>query len=69
MSKNLQAGRLLAQNRDVRALKQRFAAIPEGVNTVQSVHQLMERDGLELPLFKAVYEYIFKNGSFAALLV
>lgn len=68
LSKNLKAGRLLAQHRNIEALKDHFAAIPEGVNTVESIYQLIKRDGLSLPLFEAVYEYIFKNGSFSALL-
>lgn len=64
LSKNLRAGRLLTQNRDITYLEENFGALPEGINTIKSVHDLMKKNGLRLPICKATYEYIFNQGSF-----
>jgi len=67
LSKNLRAGRLLAQNRSLEDLKQHFYSLPEGINTIQSIHELIEKNGLSLPLCKATYAYIFKQAAVGEL--
>lgn len=37
--------------------------LPEGINTVKSIAQLIERDSLKLPICSATYEVIFENKS------
>lgn len=68
LSKNLQAGRLLAQDRSLESLKQQFACLPEGINTIQSLIKLIERENLDTPLCKNVYNYIFNNAPFEKFL-
>ncbi len=68
LSKNLKAGRLLAQNRSLEDLKLNFQALPEGINTIQSVYQLIQANNLDLPLCQAAYGFIFKNAPFSNFL-
>lgn len=68
LSKNFTAGRLFAVHRSLSELQKQFATLPEGINTVQSVYQIIKRDNLTLPLFQAVYRYIFEQGSYSDLL-
>lgn len=67
LSKNLRAGRLLAQSRDLTYLEENFGALPEGINTIKSVYDLMKKCHLTLPVCTATYEYIFNQGSFESL--
>jgi glycerol-3-phosphate dehydrogenase (NAD(P)+) len=69
LSKNLKAGKLLAQGSSLNDLVAVFKTLPEGINTVQSMHQLIMRDNLELPLLKAVYEIIFEQKPTTLLLM
>ena len=59
LSKNLKAGRLVAQGSSLDDLVTIFKTLPEGINTVQSVQQLTERNQFQAPLCNAVYEIIF----------
>ncbi len=58
LSKNLKAGRLIAQGYTMAELTREFGTLPEGINTVQSIHQLINRLNLDLPLCKATYDMI-----------
>lgn len=63
LSKNLKAGRLLAQGYSIDDLSLEFGTLPEGLNTIQSLHQLLARHALELPLCKATYAIIYNGAS------
>jgi len=69
LSKNLKSGRLLAQGRSIEDLHDVFAALPEGLNTIKSIYQILEKKNLSLSLCKATYEIIFKNKPVSSLLV
>lgn len=68
LSKNLTAGRLFAQSRSLEIVQQQISVLPEGINTLQSVHQLIQRHNIKLPLFSALYRYFFDNGTYEELL-
>lgn len=61
LSKNLKVGRLLGEGKSLDAILQETGFIPEGINTVQSVHQLLEKNKIALPICNGIYEVIF-NG-------
>jgi glycerol-3-phosphate dehydrogenase (NAD(P)+) len=63
LSKNLNVGRLLGQGTTLEQIKAAGGTLPEGLNTVQSVHQLMQRHNLDLPLCRNTYEFIFGQRS------
>ncbi|MFH0898376.1 MAG: NAD(P)H-dependent glycerol-3-phosphate dehydrogenase, partial [bacterium] len=68
LSKNLKAGRFLARNCSLEELSLNFQALPEGINTIQSLYQLIKQNNLDLPLCKAAYEFIFQNKPFSKFL-
>lgn len=69
LSKNLRAGTLLGKNRSLEALKKDFTTLPEGINTAQTINQLLAREGLTLPLFCWAYSYLFETACFEDLFV
>lgn len=64
LSKNVQAGKLLAQDRDLEKLSHQFGALPEGINTLKSIYDLVRKCHLTLPICTSTYEFIFNNASF-----
>src|SRR5579872_721012 len=67
-SKNVAIGRRIGQGESLETLKKELVTLPEGINTVQSVHQLMRKHALTLPIFSATYDVIFNGAQPAALL-
>lgn len=68
LSKNLTAGRLFAQSRSFDDVRRQISVLPEGINTLQSVQQLIVQKDIKLPLFSALYRYFFDNGTYEELL-
>jgi len=68
LSKNLKAGRLFAQGKTMHELSIEFDALPEGLNTIHSVHQLIKKHNLSLPLCQATYAIIAEGASVETLL-
>lgn len=61
-SKNRICGILLGKGKRLNEICAATKNLPEGVNTVQSVHALMDRYNLSLPLCSAIYRILFENG-------
>lgn len=61
LSRNLAVGRRLGQGDDVNTILRETGYIPEGINTVQSVHQLLQKNGLDLPICDGIYQIIFEH--------
>lgn len=61
ISKNLNAGRLLGSGMTHACLKTTGMILPEGFNTVQSLHQLVARHELDCPIARGVYAFIFQE--------
>ena len=68
ISKNFRAGMLLGKGASLADVQQQIGALPEGINTVQSLHALSVQHGVQLPLCSLVYDCIFNGADFAAKL-
>ena len=60
-SRNLQVGIRLGKGESLESILVATGYTPEGVNTVQSIHQLMLRYNLQLPVCNSIYEVVFKK--------
>ena len=60
-SRNMSIGRRLARGHTITEIQQECAILPEGINTVQSVYQLMREKKLSCPVFAGIYDMIFQG--------
>ncbi|MCK4650853.1 NAD(P)-dependent glycerol-3-phosphate dehydrogenase [Candidatus Babeliales bacterium] len=67
-SRNLMAGKLLGERKSLDKVKVELRVLPEGINTVQSIHQLIKKSDLQMPICVAVYKTIFEQGCFGDFL-
>jgi glycerol-3-phosphate dehydrogenase (NAD(P)+) len=63
LSKNLMVGKQLGKGKTLDIIAQETGSIPEGINTVQSVYQFMNKQQLALPICKGIYDIIFNKKS------
>lgn len=59
LSRNLAVGTRLGKGDALQSILNELGHVPEGINTVQTIHQLIEKKKLQLPICNAVYEIIF----------
>ena len=59
--RNLFVGRELGKGRKIRSILGEMAMVAEGVDTALSVHQLCERENLQLPIMTEVYKMLFED--------
>ena len=59
--RNLHVGRELGKGRKIKDILGEMAMVAEGVDTALSVHQLCEREDLQLPIMGEVYNMLFKD--------
>lgn len=64
LSKNFRVGVMLGNGKSLEEIEGLVPVLPEGINTIQSVHELGRKLGLHLPVCNAVYEFIFGNKEF-----
>lgn len=67
LSKNLHVGTLLGEGKSLEQIKGLVPVMPEGINTTASLHELMKREGLHLPICKKTYDYIFQGIPFTLI--
>lgn len=67
LSKNVALGRALGAGQSLDAALQRIGCAPEGLNTLQSLYQLMHKKQIAMPLCKGVYDILFKQAAVASL--
>jgi glycerol-3-phosphate dehydrogenase (NAD(P)+) len=60
-SKNYKLGYAFGQHKKLKELEEQFPVLPEGVNTLTSVQQLISKHQLNLPLCNVIYKIIFAN--------
>ncbi|HJZ24303.1 MAG TPA: NAD(P)H-dependent glycerol-3-phosphate dehydrogenase [Candidatus Babeliales bacterium] len=60
-SKNLRAGRYLAQGKTIDEIESIFGVIPEGINTVYSMKKLGGSKNMKMPLCHMIYEILLAN--------
>lgn len=68
VSKNFKFGRLFAQGIPLNELSTQYAAIPEGVNSLQVVKKLIDQNNLNLPVCLGTYQVIFDGMAFKNIL-
>ncbi len=62
-SRNRAVGYELGKGVKLSALKESFGTLPEGINTLQSLYQLLNQQPIKLPLCALLYRMIFENAS------
>ena len=60
-SRNNRAGILIGQGKSVQAAMEEVGAVVEGYYAAESVHQLSEREGVEMPICRCVYEVLYQG--------
>ena len=60
-SRNLEVGQRLGKGQTLDAILQETGYIPEGINTVQSLHQLMQKEQIKMPVCQGIYQVIFEE--------
>jgi len=68
LSKNLEVGRRLGAGQSLDEILEQTGYIPEGINTVKAVNQLIAKHKLPLPICQGIYEVIFESQSLEAML-
>ena len=63
LSRNLKAGKLIGQGKKMQDLETEFGTLPEGINTVYSIYNLIKKCNLDLPICTGTYEVIFEDKS------
>ncbi len=67
-SKNYAVGRRLGKGETLQAIMNESHTVPEGINTVQSIMQLIKKYNLDLPLLRGVYQVIFEEKNLNVML-
>jgi len=67
-SRNLLVGKRLGQGQSLEQILNETGFIPEGINTVRSIHQLCQERNLTLPVLCGLYEVIFGEKTIEQLL-
>lgn len=60
-SRNLEVGIRLGDGQSLEAILQGTGYIPEGINTLQSLHQLMHKKHIAMPVCDGIFQVIFGN--------
>lgn len=68
LSRNTEVGRRFGKGQSLDHILKETGYIPEGVNTLQSVYQLIQKENLTLPICAGIYEVIFNNKPLTAML-
>lgn len=67
-SRNYKFGQLMGQNKKYNDTIKELGIEPEGVNTLQSLYKIIQKNNLALPLFMGLHEIIFHNGNVKKLM-
>jgi glycerol-3-phosphate dehydrogenase (NAD(P)+) len=63
LSRNMLLGQQLGSGKTLQEISVAWGTLPEGINTVQSVHQLALKHSLNLPICNGLYQVIFHDKS------
>ena len=67
-SRNLEVGKRLGSGESLDSVLQQTGYIPEGINTVKTIHQMIKKEGLDLPVCQGIYDAIFSKKSLKHIL-
>lgn len=62
-SRNRRAGILIGQGKSVQEAMEEVGAVVEGYYAADSIHQLAEREGVEMPICRCAYEVLYEGRS------
>lgn len=60
-SRNRRAGILVGQGKSLEEALEEVGMVVEGVSTAQAVHELAEKQQVEVPIAKAIYDVLYQN--------
>ena len=60
-SRNNRAGILIGQGRTVQQAMEEVGAVVEGYYAAESIHQLAEREGVDMPICRCAYEVLYQG--------
>ena len=60
-SRNNRAGILIGQGRTARQAMEEVGAVVEGYYAAESIHQLAEREGVDMPICRCAYEVLYQG--------
>jgi glycerol-3-phosphate dehydrogenase (NAD(P)+) len=60
-SRNNRAGILIGQGKTVQQAMDEVGAVVEGYYAAESIHQLAEREGVEMPICRCAYEVLYRG--------
>jgi len=60
-SRNNRAGMYIGQGMSVQEAMDAVGAVVEGYYAAESIHQLAEREGVEMPICRCAYEVLYKG--------
>lgn len=63
LSRNLRVGKMLGAGKSLEKILHETGSIPEGINTLQSMHQRIKTDKIDLPVCSALYGVVFEDFS------
>jgi len=63
LSRNVMVGRHFGQGESLEKVIKEKGVTPEGVNTVQSIHELSEKYDINLPVCEGIYDIVFEGKS------
>jgi len=67
-SRNLEVGKRLGRGESLDGILRQTGYIPEGINTVQTLNQMIQKEGLDLPVCQGIYDAIFSKKSLESML-
>lgn len=68
LSKNFKCGKLLGQGINLRDISKKYAVLPEGFSTLNSLINFSEKHDTTMPICKATHDFIFEGKSIKNLL-
>tara|TARA_B100001250_G_scaffold364413_1_gene344430 strand:+ start:1026 stop:2024 length:999 start_codon:yes stop_codon:yes gene_type:complete len=60
-SRNRQIGQAIGEGKSLEKIISEMNMVAEGIDTAKSVHQLMLKHDVEMPIHEAIYQVLFKN--------
>ena len=60
-SRNNRAGMLIGQGKTVQEAMEEMGAVVEGYYAAESIHQLAEKEGIDMPLCNAIYQVLYQG--------
>lgn len=67
-SRNIQAGKLIAQQYSIEQIGEKLRILPEGIHTLKSIAQLQNKYDIEMPLAHTLYKIVYEHAPKASII-